>query len=121
MQVTFDQIQYSPEIRTYITQADASLIALGFTEHSFAHVSKCAQLASSLLLDLGYSEREAELARIAAREHLPHDITELVLKAYGDKYQVTVQQMAVRPDGSPVVVPDMTFPGNTIHGIAQHI
>lgn len=38
MSVTFQDIQNSVEIRTYITQADASLIALGFTEHSFAHV-----------------------------------------------------------------------------------
>ena len=36
MSVTFQDIQNSVEIRTYITQADASLIALGFTEHSFA-------------------------------------------------------------------------------------
>lgn len=40
MEVTFDMIRSSPEIRTYITQADASLTALGFTEHSFAHVGK---------------------------------------------------------------------------------
>ena len=36
MEVTFDMIRSSSEIRTYITQADASLTALGFTEHSFA-------------------------------------------------------------------------------------
>ena len=28
MEVTFDMIRSSPEIRTYITQADASLLAL---------------------------------------------------------------------------------------------
>lgn len=38
MEVTFDMIRSSPEIRTYITQADVSLTALGFTEHAFAHV-----------------------------------------------------------------------------------
>lgn len=36
MEVTFDMIRSSPEIRTYITQADVSLTALGFTEHAFA-------------------------------------------------------------------------------------
>ena len=46
MQVTFDDVRNSPEIRTYITQADASLIALGFTEHSFAHVTRCAHIAN---------------------------------------------------------------------------
>ena len=55
MRVTYEDIKSNPEIRTYITQADASLIALGFTEHSFAHVTKCAETASSLLRDLGRS------------------------------------------------------------------
>ena len=49
MEVTFDMIRSSPEIRTYITQADASLTALGFTEHSFAHVGKCAHVAAQIL------------------------------------------------------------------------
>ena len=66
MEVTFDMIRSSPEIRTYITQADASLTALGFTEHSFAHVGKCAHVAAQILTELGYTPREVELAQIAA-------------------------------------------------------
>ena len=66
MSVTFQDIQNSVEIRTYITQADASLIALGFTEHSFAHVGRCADVAARILNELGYPAREVELARIAA-------------------------------------------------------
>lgn len=69
MKVTYEDIKSNPEIRTYITQADASLIALGFTEHSFAHVTKCAETASSLLRDLGYDAREIELAKIAGFMH----------------------------------------------------
>ena len=46
-----------------------ALIALGYTEHSFAHVTKVAQLASEILLKLGYTEREAELARMAGYLH----------------------------------------------------
>ena len=42
---------------------------MGFTEHSFAHVTKCANVASRLLRDLGYSEREQELAKIAGYMH----------------------------------------------------
>ena len=49
MNVTFEMVRSSPEIRTYITQADASLTALGFTEHSFAHVTKCAEVAARIL------------------------------------------------------------------------
>ena len=75
MNVTFEMIRNNPEIRTYITQADASLTALGFTEHSFAHVTKCAEVASSLLSQLGYDPREVELAKIAG---FMHDIGNLV-------------------------------------------
>lgn len=67
--ITFEDIKKSQEIRTYIKQADASLDALGLTEHSFAHVTKCAEVAGRLLQDLGYSDHEVELAKIAAYMH----------------------------------------------------
>lgn len=73
--VTYEMIRKSDEINTYIRQADASLIALGYTEHSFAHVTRCAATASWLLAELGASEREVELARIAG---YMHDIGNLV-------------------------------------------
>ena len=57
MNVTFEMVRSSPEIRTYITQADASLTALGFTEHSFAHVTKCAEVAARILTQLGYTPK----------------------------------------------------------------
>ena len=75
MSVTFQDIQNSPEIRTYITQADASLLALGFTEHAFAHVGRCAAVAADILTQLGYPARQVELARIAA---FMHDIGNVV-------------------------------------------
>ena len=67
--VTFEDIRSSKEIQTYITQADASLKAMGLNEHSFAHALRCADLATSWLLALGYPPREAELAGIAAYMH----------------------------------------------------
>lgn len=69
MKPDFQTIKNNAEIRTYITQADASLLALGYTEHSFAHVTKCAETASSLLEQLGYDKRQVELARIAGYMH----------------------------------------------------
>ena len=75
MKITYEDVKNNPEIRTYITQADASLIALGFTEHSFAHVVKCAETASGLLRDLGYDDRQIELAKIAG---FMHDIGNVV-------------------------------------------
>ena len=69
MKIDFEAVRNNPEIRTYITQADASLVALGYTEHSFAHVTKCAMTAAQLLQDLGYDERHIELAKIAGFMH----------------------------------------------------
>ena len=69
MEITYDLLRHSEEINTYIRQADASLEALGFTEHSFAHVAKCAKQAADLLAELGYPARTAELARIAGYLH----------------------------------------------------
>jgi len=65
----YNTILANEEIRTYITQADASLIALGYTEHSFAHVVKCAETAAGLLRSLGYDDRQIELAKIAGYMH----------------------------------------------------
>ncbi len=69
MKITFEDIQNNEAVKTYIQKADESLTALGYTEHSFPHVMKVAQVASDMLLTLGYSEREAELAKIAGYLH----------------------------------------------------
>lgn len=69
MKPNYNDVLASEEIRTYITRADTSLLALGFTEHSFAHVVKCAETAASLLSQLGYDERQIELAKIAGYMH----------------------------------------------------
>lgn len=73
--VSYEQIKEDAEIRCYIDQADQSLKALGYTEHSFAHVTKTAVTAAHILKTLGYPERDAELAKIAG---YMHDIGNLV-------------------------------------------
>ena len=73
--ITLEEIKKDHAIKTYITRADESLIALGYTEHSFAHVTRVASVAKYILETLGYSEREVELAQIAG---YLHDIGNLV-------------------------------------------
>ena len=73
--IGFSDIKNDAAIREYIKSADSSLLALGFTEHSFAHVGKVAADAEMILQTLGYSEREIELVKIAA---YLHDIGNLV-------------------------------------------
>ncbi|MBR4079195.1 MAG: HD domain-containing protein [Christensenellaceae bacterium] len=73
--LTYEQIKKDPSIRTYIQKADESLIALGFTEHSFAHVTKVSATAKYILETMGYSDHEIELVQIAG---YLHDIGNLV-------------------------------------------
>mgnify|MGYP005759338535 FL=1 len=67
--ITFEDIKNNETIKTYITKADESLIALGYTEHSFAHVTRVARTAAYILETMGYSKRDCELAQIAGYLH----------------------------------------------------
>ena len=67
--MTYELLRRDPAIQVYISQADASMNALGFTEHSFAHVTRVAQIAGDILQALYYPERTVELARIAGYLH----------------------------------------------------
>jgi len=73
--LTFEDIKKNETVSTYITCADMSLCALGFTEHSFAHVTRTAEDAGYILKTLGYPDREVELAKISG---YLHDIGNLV-------------------------------------------
>lgn len=73
--MTFEQIRTDAAVRTYIARADMTLEALGFTEHSFPHVSLVAERAAYILRQLRFDERTVELARIAG---FLHDIGNVV-------------------------------------------
>ena len=73
--LTFQEVKKNEAIRTYIQRADESLTALGYTEHSFAHVTQVAENAGYILETQGYPERTVELAKIAG---FLHDIGNLV-------------------------------------------
>ena len=69
MSMSYEEIRNNPTIRTYIQKADQSLAALGFTEHSFAHVTHVASVAGKILKELNYSKEDLEIARIAGYMH----------------------------------------------------
>ncbi len=73
--LTYEDIKENEAIRTYIKAADASLVSLGYTEHSFAHVEKVAFDAARILTATDHDAHSVELARIAG---FMHDIGNLV-------------------------------------------
>ena len=107
--MTYEEIRKDEAIRVYITQADASLSALGFTEHSFAHVGRVADMAGYLLQTLGYPERTVELAKIAG---YLHDIGNLVNRV---EHSQSGAVMAFR------ILDNMGFPAEEISTIVTAI
>lgn len=73
--MTYDEVRSDRAVQVYIAQADASLEALGFTEHNLAHVTKVAETAADILETLGYDARTVELAKISG---FLHDIGNVV-------------------------------------------
>ena len=78
MALTFNEIRTNLAVKTYIKKADEALSALGYTEHSFAHVLRVSDMAAKIMTTLGYSDHEIELVRIAG---YMHDIGNLVNRA----------------------------------------
>ena len=67
--ITYKDVRNNEEIKTYIRMADETMKSLNFTEHSFAHVVRTADVASQILLKMGYDERTVELGQIAGYMH----------------------------------------------------
>lgn len=107
--MTYEKIKKDESIKVYISQADASLAVLGYTEHSFAHVGRVAEMAGYLLKTLGYDERTVELSKIAG---YLHDIGNLVNRA---DHSQSGAVMAFR------ILDNMEFPAEEISKIVTAI
>ncbi|NLV37237.1 MAG: HDIG domain-containing protein [Clostridiaceae bacterium] len=67
--VTFHDIKKSEEVKTFLSIAETQMRVLGYTEHSFRHVGIVSSTAGNIMEELGFSEREVELSRIAGYLH----------------------------------------------------
>ena len=65
----FDEIRKNEEVLGFIRKGNANLSVLGYTDHSEAHTGLVANRAAFILHELGYSEHEQELAKIAGFMH----------------------------------------------------
>ena len=67
--MTYQEIKQNKAIQAYIRKADESLIALGFTEHSFAHVTLVAETVKYILETLEFDPHSIEIGQIAGYLH----------------------------------------------------
>ena len=78
--ITYNEIKNDKNIKTYIEQADKSLLALGYTEHSYAHVGLVSHRAEYILKCLGYGDRDIELTKILKTYYDSYHFREEVLE-----------------------------------------
>jgi len=67
--VTLEIVKKDEEIDTYIRKGNEYLGSMGFTEHSYRHVSLVSNISQNILERLGYHKRLIELAGIAGYMH----------------------------------------------------
>ena len=118
--LTYEDVKNNSAVRTYIQRADESLTALGYTEHSFAHVTAVAENAAYILSTLGYPERTVELAKIAG---FLHDIGNLVNRVDHAQSGAVMafrilDKMGLHPEDTALVV---TAIGNHDEGTAYPV
>ena len=81
--MTYEEIRTNAEIEALINKGNNNLGKLGYTEHGKAHGTFVAQRAAYVLEQLGYSEHDKELARIAG---YMHDIGNSVNRSHHAEY-----------------------------------
>lgn len=74
--MTYEEIKKNEEVLAYLKKGNDVLGVMGYTDHSVIHCSLVAERAAYILKNLGYSAKEAELAKIAG---FMHDIGNLSL------------------------------------------
>jgi len=69
MKISYQEITGDAEVNLLIKKGNAVLKELGYTEHSERHAAKVADTAGRILKELGFKNKQIELARIAGYMH----------------------------------------------------
>jgi len=67
--VTLEQIKANPILDIFIRKGNEYIGILGYTEHDYRHLNLVSNIAHDVLIELGYPQRDAELAAIAGYLH----------------------------------------------------
>ena len=79
----FEEVKKNEEVRAFLKKGNENLGTLGYTDHSEAHCALVAERAGWILRNLGYEERDIELAKIAG---FLHDIGNAVNRTHHAEY-----------------------------------
>ena len=82
LELTLDSILNNDEIQTYLDFTDEIFSGIGYKEHGKSHSYHASETAGQILKHLGYSQKEQELAKVAA---YLHDIGNLISKTEHDQ------------------------------------
>ena len=74
-----EDVKNDKEVNVLVDNTERQLTELGYTEHGRRHIGIVSEIAGNILEELGYSEREIELARIAG---YLHDIGKYIFLVY---------------------------------------
>ncbi|AKL97931.1 HD domain-containing protein [Endomicrobium proavitum] len=75
--MSFEDIKKNPEIKTYLDFTDKAFVRMGYKEHGQNHARYAAERAEYVLKELGYDQKDQELAKVAA---YLHDIGNVISK-----------------------------------------
>lgn len=81
--ITYQEIRENEEVQAYLKKGNENLGVLGYTDHSAVHCTLVAEEAGRILRELGSSEHEIELAKIAG---MMHDIGNCVNRSRHAEY-----------------------------------
>lgn len=96
--VSIEEVKKNEKIKRLIEKADYYLGVLGYTEHGLRHCSLAANIAHNIMVRLGKSEHQAQLAAIAA---YMHDIGNVINRDYHAQTGAVIAYQLLTEAGLP--------------------
>lgn len=81
--MTYNDIKHNEEVLAFLNKGNDNLGTLGYTDHSAAHCTLVAERGAYILKELGYSEHDIELVKIAG---FMHDIGNAINRKHHAEY-----------------------------------
>ncbi len=98
--MTYEEMRKHPEVIALLEKGNQNLGVLGYTDHSMAHCVLVAERAAYILNQLGYSQHQQELVKIAG---VMHDIGNAINRKQHAEYGAILANEILRTTDLPMV------------------